>query len=205
MDYNFAKKLCDYLNIKLHKVNINTDDLDQKKNNSALKKLDEPIANLNFLILFFNLKAKEDNCKVILTGDGADEIFGGYERYQKCNLANKFKFLKLIFPKIKRLKNVNYNQLPEFFYNNLNISNENELFNSSFLRSMINTNSFKFFENNFKNQIDFINFFDLSYWITDEANFKLDRSSMLNSIEARVPFQDKNLIKIIFQLVFRKS
>ena len=57
MDYNFAKKLCDYLNIKLHKVNINTDDLDQKKELiSALKKLDEPIANLNFLILFFNLK-----------------------------------------------------------------------------------------------------------------------------------------------------
>ena len=165
MDYNFAKKLCDYLNIKLHKVNINTDDLDQKKELiSALKKLDEPIANLNFFNSFLqSKKAKEDNCKVILTGDGADEIFGGYERYQKCNLANKFKFLKLIFPKIKKLKNVNYNQLPEFFYNNLNISNENELFNSSFLRSMINTNSFKFFENNFKNQIDCINFFDLSY------------------------------------------
>ena len=207
LDYNFAKKLCDYLNIKLHRVNINTDDLVQKKELiSALKKLDEPIANLNFFNSFLqSKKAKEDNCKVILTGDGADEIFGGYERYQKCNLANKFKFLKLIFPKIKRLKNVNYNQLPEFFYNNLNISNENELFNSSFLRSMINTNSFKFFENNFKNQIDCINFFDLSYWITDEANFKLDRSSMLNSIEARVPFQDKNLIKDYFSISFQEK
>ena len=101
MDYNFAKKLCDYLNIKLHKVNINTDDLDQKKELiSALKKLDEPISNLNFFNSFLqSKKAKEDNCKVILTGSWRNIL--GYERYQKCNLASKFKFLKLIFPKIK--------------------------------------------------------------------------------------------------------
>ena len=207
LDYDFAKKLCDHLNIKLNKVDINTQNLDQKKELiSALKKLDEPIANLNFFNSFLqSKKAKDDNCKVILTGDGADEIFGGYERYKKCNLANKFKFLKLIFPKIKRLKNTNYNQLPEFFYNNLNLSNQKELFDKNFLETMIATSNFNFFEDNFKNQIDCINFFDLSYWIADESNFKLDRSSMLNSIEARVPFQDKNLIRDYFSTSFKEK
>ena len=92
MDYNFAKKLCDYLNIKLHKVNINTDDLDQKKELiSALKKLDEPIANLNFFNSFLqSKKAKEDNASYYRRW--CDEIFGGYERYRKCNIASKLSF-----------------------------------------------------------------------------------------------------------------
>ena len=207
LDYDYAKKLCDQLDIKLNKVKVNTDDLEQKKELiSALKNLDEPISNLNFFNSFLqSKKAKEDNCKVILTGDGADEIFGGYERYRKCNIASKLSFLNLILPKIRRLKKLNYNQLPEFFYNNLNIINDKDLFNSNFLRRMTNTDKFQFFDNLFQNQIDSINFFDLSYWLTDESNFKLDRSSMLNSIEARVPFQDKNLIKDYFSIDFEKK
>ena len=40
-----------------------------------IKRLDEPITNYNFFNSFFQSKiAKENNCKVILTGDGADEI-----------------------------------------------------------------------------------------------------------------------------------
>ena len=70
---------------------------------------------------------------------------------------------------------------------------------------MTNTGKFQFFDNLFQNQIDSINFFDLSYWLADESNFKLDRSSMLNSIEARVPFQDKNLIKDYFSIDFEKK
>ena len=81
-DFEYAKKLCDSLNIKLNKVKI--DDTDQDQKNllfSAIKRLDEPLSNLNFFNSFLqSKKAKEDNCKVILTGDGADEIFGGYKK-----------------------------------------------------------------------------------------------------------------------------
>ena len=58
--------------------------------------------------------------------------------------------------------------------------------------------------NNSKKE-EIINYFDLSYWLSNESNFKLDRASMFNSIEARVPFQDISLIKRYFKLKFSEK
>ena len=94
-DVQYAEKLCKDNNIKLNKVIIDEENTYQKNLIlSSFQNLDEPIANLNFFNSFLQSKqAREENCKVILTGDGADEIFGGYERYQKCMTARKFRFL----------------------------------------------------------------------------------------------------------------
>ena len=49
-----------------------------------------------------------------------------------------------------------------------------------------------------KYKIDYINYFDTRYWLTNESNYKLDKCSMINSVEARVPFQDADLITKFF-------
>ena len=54
-------------------------------------------------------------------------------------------------------------------------------------------------------KIEIINHFDISNWLVEESNSKLDKSSMLNSIEARVPFQDKNLIEKYYQINMDKK
>ena len=51
---------------------------------------------------------------------------------------------------------------------------------------------------NFKSNTDYINYFDFRYWLTNESNYKLDKCTMINSVEARVPFQDISLIKNLF-------
>ena len=35
---------------------------------------------------------------------------------------------------------------------------------------------------NFKSKVDYINYFDFKYWLTNESNFKLDKCTMINSI-----------------------
>ena len=202
IDYDFAEKICKEFDIKLNKVEINENDEYQKKILlNALRGLDEPISNLNFFNSFLQSKsAKKDDCKVILTGDGADEIFGGYERYQKCYIADKLKLLNSILPKVKRVNKIKNNDVPKYFYNHVDLKNNSKLFDENFLDKMKNSNELSFDYPDLSKKNEIINYFDLTNWLVEESNSKLDKSSMLNSIEARVPFQDKNLIQKYFDI-----
>jgi asparagine synthase (glutamine-hydrolysing) len=74
-----------------------------------------------------------------------------------------------------------------------------------FLNEMKKSDSinFRLSETNDNNEI--INYFDISNWLTEESNSKLDKASMLNSIEARVPFQDRELIEDYFNIDINKK
>ena len=202
VDFKYADILSKKINFKLNKVAIDEKNLSQKDEIiNAYKKLDEPITNFNFFNSFFQSKmAKENNCKVILTGDGADEIFGGYERYKKCYIARKLSYLSFLNKKISRINSTKNEDLPRYFYNFLNIENNSNVFNRDFFNYLKQSDSLKFVLPDSEKKEEVINYFDLKYWIQSESNFKLDRASMLNSIEARVPFQDINFLKNIFPI-----
>ena len=202
VDYKYADILSKKFNFKLNKVAIDEKNLNQKDEIiTAYKKLDEPITNFNFFNSFFQSKmAKENNCKVILTGDGADEIFGGYERYKKCYIARKLRYLSFLSKKISRINSLKSDNLPSYFYNFLNIENNSNVFNPNFFENLKKSSSFKILLPNTDKKEEIMNYFDLKYWLQSESNFKLDRASMLNSIEARVPFQDINFLKNIFTI-----
>jgi len=204
-DYYYAKRVCDENNIKLNKVIINeNDDSTKKELLNFLTNLDEPLPNLNIFNSYLQAKsAKERGCKVILTGDGADEIFGGYKRYRFAYFANKFKYLSLINKKIKNFNTLNKNQIPSFFYQKLSNSLKEKIFSDK-----VKLYNKDFFFNYFipeEKSLKIINYFDLKYWLPEESNYKLDRSLMANSIEGRVPFQDITIINKYFNIPLRKK
>ncbi len=206
-DFQYSKKICDEFKIKLNKVEINEKDSNQKKQLiNALRELDEPNANLNFFNSYLqSANAKRDKCKVILTGDGADEVFGGYKRYQNAIIAQKLWYLKFFSSKINKINNLDKYKVPQYFYDNINLPNSKNILSDNFFNNILNSDEINFKTKDNLKISKLINNFDLTNWLPEESNFKLDRSSMLNSIEARVPFQDKKLIQKYFNISLNKK
>jgi len=199
VDFEFSKQISKDYNFKLN-VHYVENELDIY--NDFLKVtnyLDEPISNLNFLNTYWQTKlAKENGIKVVLTGDGADELFCGYDRYKSAYLANKLKLLSFLSKKISRINQLKENEIPFFYYSIFKNKEHKDIFNVLDHNDDDNLpdNIYEGFSSSDK--IDYINYFDTRYWLTNESNYKLDKCSMINSVEARVPFQDINLINRFF-------
>ena len=184
---------------------------------NIVKAMDQPLADTAFISNYYLSKISSKTSKVILSGDGGDELFGGYETYK----ADYFKKLINYFPNffIKFINNnfiLKFNssykkkislsyKLKKFFYNN-NLSDEHAhvLWRSIFNTSEIYTFSIdqiQKYNSNFleeisqeyelvknANQIDKNIFLDLKTWFPNNILIKLDRSSMFHSQETRLPF-----------------
>ena len=76
----YSKNISEYLNTDHHEILVNTKDLiEVSKNISEI--YDEPFADSSQIPTAIISKFASKNVKVILSGDGADELFGGYNRY----------------------------------------------------------------------------------------------------------------------------
>lgn len=196
-DYEISKKLCKDNNIKLNVSLIRQKEmLEGEEFINAANYFDEPIANLNFFSSFKQAQhAKENNTAVVLTGDGADEIFGGYRKYQTLEIAKKLDFLSPFYSKLREYKKLNNKNTPFYFSKKIGDKFLKKVFKEKFSYLLTKNNNHEFLSEKFNSKLSNLNYFDFKYWLVDEHNLKLDRSTMANSIEGRVPFQDITILK----------
>ncbi len=198
VDFEYAKRVSSENNIKLNTYYVEDEKDFFRDFVNVTNYLDEPISNLNFLNTYWQSKlAKQMGFKVVLTGDGADELFCGYDRYHRLFLAKNLKIFGFLSKRVKEYNNLNINEIPLWFYSIFKNLDSSKILNHEM--SQKDLLSLNYFDNsNFDNKVDYINYFDFRYWLTNESNYKLDKCSMINSVEARVPFQDVQLIKDLF-------
>ena len=180
-----------------------------------LTKMSEPIADSSLIPFYLLSKNSVKFDKVILSGDGGDELFGGYDYYKKLtrtknllsfvpdSFLSKFSNLsKLLQPGTKGrnfINSLSHGKLNQsiistsYFDQNL----RKEIFNKDYL----NTSSEKFrspedlrIVNSYDDLINKISNKDLEYTLSNSHLVKVDRASMLNSQEIRSPFLDEDLI-----------
>jgi asparagine synthase (glutamine-hydrolysing) len=107
-DLFYARKIANAYGIKLHEIEIAPDVADMLPRVVAM--LDEPIGDAAAINAYLICKAaREAGVKVLLSGMGADELFGGYRKHLACMLASRYRRLPsfirngMVRPTVERL------------------------------------------------------------------------------------------------------
>ena len=207
-----SKKIANHFGLRNNTIKFNNNEVKDIIYNIP-EAFDEPFADCSQIPTMLIFKKISDFSKVCITGDGGDEIFYGYNRYQwfliwkkffKNNYLNNEK-TKYIFTKLINL--LEKNSISKKLFEKLNITTNktqkfmNIFFNheniyESFLKLsdekniVINKNIF--FDKNLEDLED-LRDFDIKNYMVDDILTKIDRSSMFYSVEARSPFLDKDI------------
>jgi len=174
--------------------------------------MDEPLADPAAVALYFVSELASKDVKVVLSGEGADEFFGGYNYYRE---EVDYKFYNKIPFFIRHLVSNVCKLLPEVRGINFlvrrgqkledNYIGVNKVFSEKESKKIVN-----FKEDNLKNkditkwvydeQKDQSNVIkmqavDINFWLIKDILQKADKMTMANSIEGRVPFTDIEVFK----------
>ena len=211
-----SRKIANYYGLQNNTIFFNKSELDQIIYEIP-DAFDEPFADSSQIPTMLIFKKISKYSKVCITGDGGDEVFYGYNRYQWFLIWKIFfqkNFLvnhktQILFSKLTSILEKNF--LGKKMFEKLNISHNkiqkftNIFFNKknvyeSFLKLSENKNftnkSNYFFDENVSNLLDLRNF-DINNYLVDDILTKVDRSSMFYSVEARSPFLDKSIYDYI--------
>lgn len=178
---------------------------------------DEPVADPSAVGLYFLAKEAQKKVKVVLSGEGADELFGGYNIYLEplslSRLWMKFipKFLiNAIFKPITKIKfnfkGKNYlkryfSKLEDWYIGNASIFKKKEiekLWKGSYCQKFDLTDYYKKTAN--LNDSTKMQFIDINTWLVGDILAKADKMTMANSLELRVPFLDTKIAEFASKL-----
>ncbi|MEG1003736.1 MAG: asparagine synthase (glutamine-hydrolyzing) [Clostridium sp.] len=208
-----AKRFADDIGIKNVSIKLNYKDYirDLPK---IVYHMDSPIGDPSIIPLYHICKEVSNDYKVILSGEGADEFFGGYNIYTEDESLKMFNFM----PKgVKKMLKGVASSIPDTvkgksfiirgttplekrYSGNANIFNKDEKA-KVFYGYDKTKNDLQITEDLFKDVDKYDNvtkrqYIDINTWLVGDILTKADRMSMAHSLEIRVPFVDREVFKL---------
>lgn len=180
--------------------------------------MDQPLADPSCIALYFVSRLASHYVKVVLSGEGADELFGGYTCY---NDPRVFKIYQTIVPhcirkairaicrKLPDIKGRDYliracDKLEERYIGNAfmyDYKQKQELLKDSSIATRPQDLTRKYYYRCRKyDDVTKMQYLDINMWMVGDILLKADRMSMANSLELRVPFLDKEVFKVASSL-----
>ncbi len=176
--------------------------------------MDQPLADPSCIALFFVSKLASEYVKVVLSGEGADELFGGYNIYHEplslCKYQKLPRFLRkglanLVSSIPFNFKSKNFiirgsKDLPQRFIGNafmFSLADKKKLLKNKNLATAPQEFCKKFYDKTQSyDDITRMQYLDINLWMVGDILLKADRMSMANSLELRVPFLDKKVFNV---------
>ena len=183
--------------------------------------MDEPLPNPSAIALYFLTKTAAEQVKVVLSGEGADELFGGYYYYQDPLALEDYQKL----PKALRKGLAKIAQhLPEGTHGKRYLVRGAQTIDEYYIRNNYNFNwrersqylnpdipapdpavfTKPFFDAcQGEDDITRMQYVDMKTWLVQDILVKADRMSMANSLELRVPFLDREMLEVALSIPSR--
>lgn len=176
--------------------------------------MDQPLADPSCIALYFVSKLASEYVKVVLSGEGADELFGGYTCY---NDPRVFKVYQTIVPycirravnklmkKLPDIKGRDYliratHPLEERFIGNAfmyDLEEKRDILKKPSIATRPQELTKKYYRRARKyDDVTKMQYLDINMWMVGDILLKADRMSMANSLELRVPFLDKEVFNV---------
>lgn len=214
-EIHYAKDLADKL-----KINNTSKKITKEEYMETIPKImyhmDEPASDPAAVALYFVAELASRDLKVVLSGEGADEFFGGYNTYREevdYPLYNKIPFcirrfiasIASLFPEVRgfnflvrrgRTLEENYIGVNKVFSE----KESNKVLKEK--RTIKNSDVTKEVYDEFKNESNLIKMqaIDINFWLIKDILQKADRMTMAHSLEGRVPFIDKKVFEVASSL-----
>jgi asparagine synthase (glutamine-hydrolysing) len=235
-ELQYARKVSEYFETDHHEI---------LSDRTCLKMLpiitwymDEPLADATTIPTYILSNFSKKYFTVALTGEGGDEMFGGYVQYRTIMMANKFrifpKFLMKNVTKIIPLKIMDrifqyptslgekgkerilefissYEDLAKLYVSFVSLFSEkdkNELYSEGMKMGTNNFEIYKLFKENYFFGTNLSNFLEkmfiteLKTWLPNYILLRLDKMTMANAVEGRVPYLDHKLAEFSATIPF---
>ncbi|MGL5751630.1 MAG: asparagine synthetase B family protein, partial [Paraclostridium sp.] len=218
-----AKKTADALGVENIAINIRQSEY-IKALPEVIYKLDDPLADPSCVGIHFLSKEARKHVKVVLSGEGADELFGGYNIYKEyysvkpfLGLSNNFnKAINSMFKLMPKIKGKNYllratTPIENRYIGNAKIFEDKEV--KDILHVFNEKNRYKDAVSHLYKDCKIKNYdyvttmqnIDINTWLEGDILLKGDKMSMGSSIELRVPFLDKEVFEVAKNLTLEQK
>jgi asparagine synthase (glutamine-hydrolysing) len=176
--------------------------------------LDDPVADPALVPLYFIAREARKHVKVVLSGEGADELFGGYQIYREAIALRAFDYIPLV---VRRRLGAVSGRLPvgmrgkdllrrgsigieERYYGNARIFRPDEM--TEVIRDFDPATSYLDVTRALYAATEHLDgptrmqYVDLFTWLRGDILVKADKMTMANSLELRVPFLDVEVFRV---------
>ena len=218
-----AKKTAKCLDVENIQIKVTQDEY-IKALPSVMYYLDDPVADPSQVGIYFLSKEARKHVKVVLSGEGSDELFGGYNIYNEYNslkyILNMPDFMKNLINKISKempdIKGKSYlhrasTPLDKRYIGNAKIFDNEEAqkilkyYSEDYRYENLLEKIYREAKNKEYDYVSTMQYIDLYTWLQGDILQKADKMSMAASIELRVPFLDKEVLEVASNLALEQK